>query len=120
MSLNDKTLRTRVKLFGNLLGNVLQQQAGDDLQHADETLRKGYINLRKSGGVLRRKRLAALIENLDRETTIHVVRAFSLYFSLVNIAEEAFQHRQRRRQVQAGGTLWMGSFDEALRELHDD
>lgn len=120
MSLNDKTLRTRVRLFGNLLGNVLQQQAGADVLEAVETLRKGYINLRQGGGLLRRKRLAMLIENLDRETTIHVVRAFSLYFSLVNIAEEAFQHRQRRRQVRTGGTLWIGSFDEALREFQDD
>ncbi len=116
--ISDKQLRARVRLFGDLLGKVLRDQAGADVLTAVETLRRGYISLRKAENERRRRRLARLIETLDPDTAVHVVRAFSLYFSLVNIAEEAFQHRERRRQVRAGGPLWTGSFDLAVRELY--
>ena len=42
----DKQLRQRVKLYGNLLGNVLRAQAGEELYAAVETLRTGYLRLR--------------------------------------------------------------------------
>ncbi len=116
--MSDKQLRARVRLFGDLLGKVLQEQAGSEVLEAVETLRRGYISLRKTENTRKRQQLTRLIEGLDAETAVHVVRAFSLYFSLVNIAEEAFQHRERRRQVRAGGPLWTGSFDLVLREFY--
>ncbi len=115
---SDKQLRARVKLFGNLLGRVLEKQAGKDVLDAVETLRKGYINLRKADNERKRQTLNRLIEGLEPESLNHVVRAFSLYFSLVNIAEEAYQHRERRRLVSSGRPLWTGSFDSVLREFH--
>ncbi len=114
---NDKDLRSRVRLFSTLLGHVLKSQAGSHVFDAVETLRKGYISLRKGDNPRKRERLMKLIIGLDPDTTTHVVRAFSTYFSLVNIAEEAFMHRQRRRQVRFGGPLWKGSFHETLREF---
>ena len=115
----DKQLRARVKLFGHLLGDVLKSQAGGDVLAAVETLRKGYISLRKRDNPRKRQRLQQLIEGLDPHTLTHVLRAFSTYFSLANIAEEAFGYRQRRRQIRTGGRLWTGSFDAALRDFHD-
>ena len=44
---DDKELRSRVRLFGNMLGEVLLEQAGADVLAAVETLRKSYIRLRK-------------------------------------------------------------------------
>ena len=115
----DKELRSRVRLFGNLLGEVLASQAGHEVLGAVETLRKGYIRLRKEDNPALRRRMANTIDKLDPATLSHVVRAFNIYFSLVNIAEEAFQHKQRRRHVRLGGPLWRGSFDHTLREFHD-
>ncbi len=114
----DKELRARVRLFGNLLGEVLASQAGHAVLAAVETLRKGYIRLRKEENPALRLRLARLIDSLDPNTLSHVVRAFNIYFSLVNIAEESFQHKKRRRQVREGGPLWYGSFDHTMREFH--
>jgi len=114
----DKELRSRVRLFGNLLGEVLATQAGPSVLASVETLRKGYIRLRKEDNPALRARLAKKIDQLDPETLNHVVRAFNLYFSLVNIAEEAFQHKERRRHVRQGGPLWRGSFDHTLREFN--
>ncbi len=114
---SDKALRSRVKLFGTLLGNVLRARAGEHVFSAVEVLRKGYIALRKEENPRKRQRMMQVIRNLDADTLSHVVRAFSIYFSLANIAEEAYQHRQRRRQVHKGGRLWGGSFDAVLREF---
>ena len=115
----DKALRARVKLLGNLLGNVLRSQAGGRVLLAVETLRRGYIRLHRKDDPRLRSRLTRLIHKLDAETLTHVVRAFNTYFSLVNIAEEAFQDRERQRTVRQGGPLWTGSFDATLREFKE-
>ncbi len=115
----DKQLRARVKLFGNLLGNVLLSNAGADVYNAVEKLRVGFIELHKEEDEQKRARLMALIESLDEDTLTQVVRAFSTYFSLVNVAEEASQLQLRRRQMRKDKELWIGSFDSALRDLVD-
>ncbi|OOG23774.1 phosphoenolpyruvate carboxylase [Thioalkalivibrio denitrificans] len=114
----DKELRARVKLFGNLLGSVLKRLEGRRVLAAVETLRKGYIALRKQDDPERRARLMAFIDKQDARTLELIIRAFSTYFSLANIAEEDFLYRERRRQVSEGGPLWVGSFDHTLREFH--
>ena len=119
---DDKTLRSRVKLLGTLLGNILHDQEGGEVLAAVESLRKGYISLRKGDNPARRRRLNKLIHDLSPEKLVHVVRAFSIYFSLVNIAEESNQHDQRRKQLRHlsdNAPLWTGSFDTTLRELRD-
>lgn len=115
--MSDKVLRARVKLLGNLLGHVLHAQAGGRVFVAVETLRKGYIRLHREDNPRKRSQLARLIGKLDPQTLTHVVRAFSTYFSLVNSAEEAYQHDQRRRLIRSGTPLWTGSFEVTLREF---
>jgi len=113
----DKALRSRVKLFGNILGGILKDHAGERVFAAVEALRKGHIGLRKEESMKKRRRLEQLVESLDPDSLAHVVRAFAIYFSLVNIAEEAFQHQKRRRDVGPRGHGWMGSFELTLQEL---
>ena len=116
----DKDLRSRVRLFGNLLGEVLREQAGQEILSGVETLRKGYIKLRKQENPTLRARLSRVIDSLDPDQLTHVIRAFNLYFSLVNIAEESFQHEQRRRQVRRKEPLWIGSFLQTVQAFHDE
>jgi len=116
---SDKELRSRVRLFGDLLGEVLHEQAGEKILFAVETLRRGYIRLRKQENPALRKRLSRVVENLEPADLTDVIRAFNLYFSLVNIAEESVQHRQRRQQTRRHGPLWYGSFTQTLQEFHD-
>ncbi|HED14911.1 MAG TPA: phosphoenolpyruvate carboxylase [Gammaproteobacteria bacterium] len=113
--LSDRELRSRVKLLGGLLGEVLEEQEGPDVLAAVEKLRRGFINLRKHENPQSRKRLMRFIERQDPTTLTHILRAFNTYFSLVNLAEETFNHRQRRLQAISGEPLWVGSFDECIR-----
>ncbi len=116
----DRELRARVRLLGGLLGEVLREQADDGVYRAVEQLRRGYIALRKGADGARHARLARLVESLSPSTLEQVVRAFSTYFSLTNVAEEAWSHRQRRRRFRSGGPLWRGSFDHAIGALARD
>ncbi|MBI5162644.1 MAG: phosphoenolpyruvate carboxylase, partial [Magnetospirillum sp.] len=114
---DDKDLRTRVKFFGNLLGDVLATQEQPEVLETVEALRKGFIELRQHDDQKKRDRLMAMIDALDPQTLTHVVRAFSTYFLLANIAEEDYAHRSRRAVVDRGERLWRGSFDDTFRDL---
>ena len=114
---SDKTLRSRVKLLGTLLGDVLRHQEGEDVLNTVETLRQGYVNLRKEDNPQEREHLAKIINALSPEQTTHVVRAFSIYFSLINIAEETHQQNMRYAESRVNGPNWIGSFDVTLQDL---
>src|SRR5210317_953940 len=107
----DQELRSRVKLLGKLVGNVLLRHEKPEVFHAVEALRTGFIQLRKRDSEAKRKALIALINGLEPDVISQVVRAFTLYFNLVNIAEEDYLHRLRRVSVQQHGlAAWVGSF----------
>ncbi|WP_407276425.1 phosphoenolpyruvate carboxylase [Halothiobacillus sp. DCM-1] len=114
---DDKALRARVRLFGNLLGEVLKEQTGEHVFDTVETLRRGFIRLRQKPSPKLNTRLMTQLRTLDAETLNMVVRAYGLYFNLVNIAEEDFMHQARRRQVRLGLRLWRGSFYDTMREF---
>jgi phosphoenolpyruvate carboxylase len=116
----DKELRARVRLFGDLLGNVIRRLEGREVFDAVETLRKGFVALRKRDDPRLRERMMRCIVHQTPELTERIIRAFSIYFSLVNIAEEDLLYRWRRAQVSSGEPLWTGSFDRTLRQLHDE
>ncbi|MBS0003016.1 MAG: phosphoenolpyruvate carboxylase [Thioalkalivibrio sp.] len=113
----DRELRARVRLFGDLLGQVIHRLEGEKVFNAVETLRKGFVSLRKREDPHLRQRLMRFIVQQSPEVTERVIRAFSIYFSLVNIAEEDLYYRWRRAQVSSGEPLWVGSFDRTLRDL---
>jgi len=114
---NDKALRARVRLFGNLLGEVLKEQTGDHVFDTVETLRRGFIKLRTQHSPKLYAKLMTLVRSLDPATLNFVVRAYNLYFSLVNIAEENHMHQQRRKQVRRDSHLWQGSFNDTMHEF---
>jgi phosphoenolpyruvate carboxylase len=116
----DKALRSRVRLLGNMLGEVLREQAGADVLVAVETLRRSYIRLRKLDNSALRARLSRIIDKLSPDKLTDVIRAFNLYFSLVNIAEESFQHRQRRQLARKHASPRIGSFTQTFQEFHDE
>ncbi|MFT5225796.1 MAG: phosphoenolpyruvate carboxylase, partial [Polaribacter sp.] len=117
---SDKDLRSRVKLLGKLVGNVLLKHEGPEVFHAVESLRTGFIQLGRRNSEPQRYALMKLIEGLDPYVVNQVTRAFTIYFNLLNIAEEDFLHRQRRTSVQKEGhAAWTGSFFHTMQEFQD-
>ncbi len=117
MPINDRLLRKQVKLFGKMLGKVLLERAHGQVYMTVETLRKDFISLHKKYSPQKHQKLVALIQSLPPEVLTEVIRAFNIYFSLINIADELFKYQQRLNFEYAGGPLWEGSFDVVLRQF---
>jgi len=100
--LKEAPLRRDVRSLGMLLGEVLREQAGDDLFEHVEALRKGTIRRRDAEARDSREEAAhheaialELVHSLPAERAILLTRAFAFYFELINLAET--NHRKRRR-----------------------
>ena len=92
-------LRDDVRLLGDLLGQCLRQQAGDDLYQTIETIRKASVATRGEQGTALSS-LRDLLSPLDDATLLEVARAFSQFLNLSNIAEQHHRerlHRQHQR-----------------------
>ena len=100
--LKEAPLRRDVRSLGMLLGEVLREQAGNELFAEVEALRQGTIRRRDAearghGEEAARNAAAALalVRSLTPERAILLTRAFAFYFELINLAET--NHRKRRR-----------------------
>jgi phosphoenolpyruvate carboxylase len=94
-------LALEVRLLGSLLGQVIAEQAGRDLLDLVERIRRAAIRLRREDDPTDRDALAAELAGLDVDRAEVVIRAFSLYFRLVNLAEERDRVRAARRRERA-------------------
>jgi len=118
--LSDKELRQHVRFLGHILGEVIDERAGREVFETVERLRQGFITLRKDDNAALRTELLSFLNTLDATTLKEVIRAFSLYFSLLNTAEEAFNYHNRMIQLRNGGELWNGSYLDTLTQLKQE
>lgn len=86
-------LREDVRLLGSLLGQVLQEQGGSRLLDQVERVRRLAIARRTDPSPDRERALRDVLWSLGVREAGAVIRAFTLYFHLINLAEE--QHRLR-------------------------
>ncbi len=112
----DTPLRDDVRALGALVGEVICDQCGEELFGAVEAARTAAIRRRElpiSG-----TELETLLAELDPQLAEQLVRSFSTYFQVVNLAEKAHRIR-RRREYQRTGEPQSGSFEAALGQLRD-
>jgi phosphoenolpyruvate carboxylase len=95
-------LRRDVRSLGTLLGEVLREQAGEELFAHVEALRQGTIRRRdaearglEAEAAQHAAKALELVHSLPVERAILLTRAFAFYFELINLAET--NHRKRRR-----------------------
>ena len=98
----DAPLRANVRLLGEILGRVLTEQEGEELFRLEERVRL-LARLGRRGDTGASRALAETIEALDVETQAVVLRAFTVYFHLANIAEQHHRVRRRREHEREGG-----------------
>jgi phosphoenolpyruvate carboxylase len=84
----DEALRADIRRLGAQLGQALTRQHGPDLLSLVEEVRAHTKAVRMAGDTEADDRLAELLDRLDLATTIELVRAFSAYFYLANVAEQ--------------------------------
>jgi phosphoenolpyruvate carboxylase len=123
--LKEAPLRRDVRSLGTLLGEVLREQAGEELFAQVEALRQGTTRRRDAearGDADEAARQAAraleLVHALPAERAIPLTRAFAFYFELINLAET--NHRKRRRnalQLSGEAAKQRGSLTGTLTEM---
>ncbi len=112
----DAPLRRDVRLLGDVLGRVLVEQGGEELLADEERVRELSRRARGSGSAHARARLAEAVGALPLERQAEVLRAFSLYFQLANLAEQ--HHRlRRRREYEHEQRVPRESFEDAFAQL---
>ena len=114
-------LRRDVKFLGNMLGDVLVHQGGQPLLEMVEKIREMTKSLRSHADESIYADLKAEISTLDPELRKQVIRAFAVYFHLVNIAEQNHRIRRRREyQFQEDSGKQPGSLEHAVASLKEN
>lgn len=116
-STNDASLREDIRLLGRLLGETLRAEEGDELFRIVEDVRRLAVRFRRDGDPEARAELARQLDALDSESAISVVRAFSYFSHLANIAEDQHQNRRFRQERLADSAPEEGSVTLALERL---
>ena len=105
--MSDQLLLEDIRLLGRLLGDVVRDQAGDEVYELVEAVRRASIDARRDGGASRQpalSRLDPLLAGAPIDHALDVIRAFSWFSLLANIAEDVRQ-RLGRDERPARGTL---------------
>ena len=113
----DEPLRNDIRLLGRVLGNTVREQEGAAVFEIIERVRQTAVRFARDGDPTARAELAALLDPLPGDTTQAVVRAFSYFLQLANIAEDGHHIRRRRAHDLAGSPPREGSLIFALDAL---
>ncbi|MCG7410810.1 phosphoenolpyruvate carboxylase [Paenibacillus sp. ACRRX] len=117
---SNNLLRRDVRFLGNILGEVLVHQGGNELLNIVEKIRELSKSLRAVFLPELYDEFKQLINTLNPEIRHQVIRAFAIYFQLVNIAEQ--NHRIRRKrdyERSAGETVQPGSIESIILEFKE-
>ncbi|MYM74739.1 phosphoenolpyruvate carboxylase [Duganella sp. FT134W] len=115
----DAPLKEDIRLLGRLLGDVLRDQEGEEVYAVVETIRQTAVRFRREADAGAAKELDGMLKILTKEQTISVVRAFSYFSHLANIAEDQHHIRRRRAHLLAGSRPQQGSVNYALCKLKE-
>jgi phosphoenolpyruvate carboxylase len=113
--LKDAELREDVHMLGALVGEVIREQGGDDLFEAVESDRQAAI-ARRDGDAQGAAELTSRTRDVPPAAARDLVRAFSTWFEMVNMAEKAHRIRRRRQYLNEGATQ-PGGILEAIAKL---
>ena len=113
---NERPLVEDIRLLGRILGDVIREQEGTEAYELIEQIRKLSVAFRRDADAEADKTLKKLLKGLSDDQTVSVIRAFTYFSHLANLAED--RHHIRRRAVhERAGNEQEGSIDVALARL---
>ncbi|MDZ4252641.1 MAG: phosphoenolpyruvate carboxylase, partial [Sulfuritalea sp.] len=83
----DQPLRDDIRLLGRLLGDTVREQEGLAIFERVEQIRRLALRFHRDDDRAAREEMASVLRELPRDGTSQVVRAFSYFSHLANIAE---------------------------------
>jgi len=100
----DARLRTDIRLLGRILGDTVRDQEGADVFELVERIRQTSIRFHRDDDKPARRELEIILDGMSTSQTVRIVRAFSYFSHLANIAEDQNNIRQMRTRSSAGGS----------------
>ena len=112
----NRPLVEDIRLLGRILGDVIREQEGSEAFELIEHIRRLSVAFRLKRDTSAGSALDHLLKNLSTDQTVSVIRAFSYFSHLANIAED--RHHVRRREVhERKGHLQDGSLAMCFERL---
>src|SRR5215218_3003211 len=110
----DARLRNDIRLLGRILGDTVRDQEGSDVFDLVERIRQTSIRFHRDDDKLARRELETILDGMSIAETVRIVRAFSYFSHLANIAEDQNNVRQRRALAMSGAVPDSGTLACAL------
>jgi phosphoenolpyruvate carboxylase len=118
--LPSDALSGEIKQLGRILGEVIVKLEGREIFDVEEKLRQ-LAKSSRAGNASAEQELEEAVRQLSVAQAASMAMAFTVYFELVNLAEETHRVRllrsRRRAQYKDGGTPMRESIGAALSEL---
>nr|WP_302175093.1 phosphoenolpyruvate carboxylase [uncultured Hydrogenophaga sp.] len=112
----DQPLIDDIRLLGRMLGDVIREQEGEPAYALIEQIRQLSVAFRRHDDASADKALKKLLKGLSSDQTVSVIRAFTYFSHLANLAED--RHHIRRRAIhERAGQQQQGSLGLALERL---
>ena len=113
-SAKDFPLREDIRLLGRLLGETIHDCDGEQIFSIVEIIRRTSVQFHKSNNPSVRADLESILNNLSPEQSSKIIRAFSHFSHLLNLAEDQHHIRRNRAHEIAGSLPRKGTFLNVL------
>src|SRR3977135_889121 len=114
----DARLGEDIRLLGRILGDTVRDQEGADVFELVERIRQTSIRFHRDEAKPARHELESILDGMSISQTVRIVRAFSYFSHLANIAEDQNHIRQMRARSTAAGSPRSGTLALALSHAH--
>ncbi len=98
----DLPLRDDIRLLGRLLGDTIREQEGEAVYEIVEHIRQSSIRFHRDEDETARRDLETTLNSLSRGRTNQIIRAYSYFSHLANLAEDQHHVRRSRAHAMAG------------------
>ncbi len=113
----DQPLINDIRLLGRLLGDVIREHEGVAIYELIEQIRQLSVAYRRQADHAADRQLKKLLKGLTDDQAVSVIRAFTYFSHLANLAED--RHHIRRREVhERAGSVQEGSLAHTWERMH--
>ncbi len=113
----DARLREDIRLLGRILGDTVRDQEGADVFDLVERIRQTSIRFHRDDDKPARRELELILDSMSTSQTVRIVRAFSYFSHLANIAED--QNNIRQMRVRSTGAPGPGTLPLTLTHARE-
>ncbi|WP_397392900.1 phosphoenolpyruvate carboxylase [Polynucleobacter sp.] len=106
-----------IRLLGKILGDIVREQEGESVYGLVEQVRKLSVTFHRDANQKANLELSKLLKGLTSESAVKVLRAFTYFSHLANLAEDR-HHIRRRVAYERNGSHQDGSIPMAMKKLH--